>query len=105
LQFSHKINVDSNIVSRYLGSKTTISLDRWLLVYLIDHYRNGALISWEEFSDEVKTGHVDRMGSPTRRTEVPTRPMQEDFFYSNPQECLPPITINSRDVKNVMSMD
>lgn len=77
--------------SRYLGYKMTISLDRWLLIYLIDEYRNGTL-RWDEFSQEVKTGHADRMGSPARRTEVPARPMQEDYFYSNPQECLPPIT-------------
>ncbi|XP_059436811.1 rhamnogalacturonan I rhamnosyltransferase 1-like [Corylus avellana] len=79
---------------RYLGFKMTINLDRWLLVYLIDHYRNGSLISWDEFSQEVKTSHADRMGSPTRRTEVPARPMQEDYFYSNPQECLPAIVKN-----------
>ncbi|KAE8023098.1 hypothetical protein FH972_008843 [Carpinus fangiana] len=63
---------------------------RWLLVYLIDQYRNGSL-SWDEFSQEVKTGHADRMGSPTRRTKVPARPMKKDYFYSNPQECLPAI--------------
>lgn len=71
----------------------TINLDRWLLVYLIDQHRNGTL-EWDEFSQEVKTGHADRMGSPARRTEAHATPMQEDYFYSNPQECLPPLTKN-----------
>ena len=76
--------------SRYLGIKITISLDAWLLVNVIDRYKNGAL-SWDEVSQELKTGHADRMGSPTQWTEVPENPMHEDYFYSNPHECLPPV--------------
>ncbi|XP_048318213.2 rhamnogalacturonan I rhamnosyltransferase 1-like [Ziziphus jujuba] len=76
---------------RYLGFKTTIRLDRKLLVYLIDQYKNGTL-SWDEFSQAVKTGHADRMGNPTQRLEIPGKPKEEEYFYRNPQECLPPIT-------------
>ncbi|KAF3943629.1 hypothetical protein CMV_029831 [Castanea mollissima] len=75
---------------RYLGYKITISLDAQLLVNVIDQYKKGGL-NWEEVSQEVKTGHADRMGSPTQRMEIPENPMHEGYFYSNPQECLPPV--------------
>ncbi|TQD93147.1 hypothetical protein C1H46_021240, partial [Malus baccata] len=51
---------------------------------------NGSL-SWDEFSQAVKTGHADRMGSPAPRLEIPGKPKEEEYFYSNPQECLPQI--------------
>ncbi|XP_064982454.1 rhamnogalacturonan I rhamnosyltransferase 1-like [Musa acuminata AAA Group] len=73
---------------RYLGFRKTILLDRRLLVDLIDEYNNGTL-SWDEFSLSVKATHADRMGSPTRRVVIPDRPKEEDYFYANPQECLP----------------
>ncbi|XP_074581870.1 rhamnogalacturonan I rhamnosyltransferase 1-like isoform X2 [Curcuma longa] len=73
---------------RYLGFKKTILLDRKLLVDLIDQYTNGAL-SWDEFSSSVKATHAERMGSPSRRVVIPDRPKEEDYFYANPQECLP----------------
>ncbi|XP_065616005.1 rhamnogalacturonan I rhamnosyltransferase 1-like [Quercus suber] len=72
---------------RYLGFKTTIILDRGVIVNLIDEYKNGTM-SWDEFSQAVKTGHADRMGSPTRRMEILGKPKEEDYFYTNPQECL-----------------
>ncbi|GMJ04588.1 RG-I rhamnosyltransferase 1 [Hibiscus trionum] len=74
---------------RYLGYKTTISLDRKLLFGLIDQYKNGTLM-WDEFSLLVNKIHEDRRGKPARRTENPDHPRQEDYFYSNPYECLPP---------------
>lgn len=72
---------------RYLGYKKTISLDRKLIVDLVDHYRTGSL-SWDEFAYTVKEAHVDRMGSPRERLVVPERPKEEDYFYANPHECL-----------------
>lgn len=74
---------------RYMGFKTTVLLDRKLLVNLVDQYKNGNL-SWDEFSNGVKTGHADRMGGPTIRRKISRYPMREDYFYANPEECLPP---------------
>ncbi|KAJ7953959.1 O-fucosyltransferase family protein [Quillaja saponaria] len=75
---------------RYLGFKKTILLDRKLLVNIIDRFKNDTM-SWDEFSVSVKAAHADRMGNPTRRLEVPGKPKEEDYFYSNPQECLSPV--------------
>ncbi|XP_011099050.1 uncharacterized protein At1g04910 [Sesamum indicum] len=72
---------------RYLGFKKTILLDRRVLIDLIDQYNSGSL-SWDEFSYSVKDAHADRMGSPRKRVMIPDRPKEEDYFYSNPQECL-----------------
>ncbi|XVF20873.1 hypothetical protein REPUB_Repub12eG0040600 [Reevesia pubescens] len=72
---------------RFLGFKKTILLDRKLLVNLIDQYQNGSL-SWDEFSLTVKEVHADRMGSPKKRIVILDRPKEEDYFYSNPHECL-----------------
>ncbi|KAL4369420.1 hypothetical protein GQ457_05G005430 [Hibiscus cannabinus] len=72
---------------RFLGFKKTILLDRKLLVKLVDEYHNG-LLSWDEFSDTVKEVHSNRMGNPKKRAVIPDRPKEEDYFYSNPQECL-----------------
>ncbi|GAB2216583.1 hypothetical protein Droror1_Dr00024361 [Drosera rotundifolia] len=72
---------------RFLGYKTTISLDRKFLVETIDQFSNGTL-SWDEFSSSVKEAHTDRMGSSCPRMVIPDRPKEEDYFYSNPYECL-----------------
>ncbi|CAL9073272.1 unnamed protein product [Musa acuminata var. zebrina] len=72
---------------RYMGFKKTITLDRKLLVDLIDQYSNGTL-GWDDFSSLVKAAHADHMGRPTRRLVIPDRPKEEDYFYTNPQECL-----------------
>lgn len=72
---------------RFLGFKKTILLDRRLLVDLIDRYNNGSL-SWDEFSFAVKESHANRMGNPVKRLVIPERPKEEDYFYSNPEECL-----------------
>lgn len=74
-------------MNRFLGFKKTILLDRKALVDLIDLYRSGA-INWEEFSSEVKEAHADRVGNPTKRLVVPGKPKEEDYFYTNPEECL-----------------
>ncbi|KAL0916478.1 hypothetical protein M5K25_013998 [Dendrobium thyrsiflorum] len=72
---------------RYLGFRKTILLDRKLLVELIDQY-NYNYINWDEFSSSVKAAHENRMGKPVRRRVTMDRPKEEDYFYSNPQECL-----------------
>ncbi|XP_047165154.1 rhamnogalacturonan I rhamnosyltransferase 1-like [Vigna umbellata] len=71
---------------RFLGFKRTILLDRKHLVQLIDQYTNGSLC-WDEFSIMVKKTHANRMGNPKRRVIISDRPKEEDYFYSNPQEC------------------
>ncbi|GMH04384.1 hypothetical protein Nepgr_006223 [Nepenthes gracilis] len=71
---------------RFLGYKKTISLDRKLLVRMIDGYKNQSL-SWDQLSSAVKEAHADRMGSRHPRTVIPDRPKEEDYFYANPYEC------------------
>ncbi|KAE8699042.1 hypothetical protein F3Y22_tig00110597pilonHSYRG01358 [Hibiscus syriacus] len=72
---------------RYLGFKTSISLDRKLLFGLIDQYKNGTLM-WDELSLLVKKIHEDRRGKPARRRENPDQPGQEDYVYSNPYKWI-----------------
>ncbi|CAN0923607.1 Rhamnogalacturonan I rhamnosyltransferase 1 [Linum grandiflorum] len=72
---------------RYLGFKKTILLDRKKLVELLNSHQNGTL-SWNEFASGVREAHRKRMGQPVRRRVVPDKPKEEDYFYSNPQECL-----------------
>ncbi|PON42941.1 O-fucosyltransferase [Parasponia andersonii] len=72
---------------RFLGFKRTILLDRRLLIGLVDQFNNGSL-SWDDFSFIVKKAHADRMGNPSKRVAIPDRPKEEDYFYSNPHECL-----------------
>lgn len=64
-------------------------MDRKLLVDLIDQHNAGSLI-WDEFSNSVKEAHAERMGNPMKRLVIPDRPKEEDYFYSNPWECLGP---------------
>ncbi|KAE9605617.1 putative GDP-fucose protein O-fucosyltransferase [Lupinus albus] len=71
---------------RYLGFKKTILLDRKFIVQAIDQYKNGT-INWNQFSTSVKAAHADRVGTPSTRSEVPGKPKEEDYFYTNPQEC------------------
>ncbi|KAL3699762.1 hypothetical protein R1sor_017784 [Riccia sorocarpa] len=72
---------------RYLGYRTTVLLDRKRLVELLDLY-DKKILQWDEFAFAVRQVHEGRMGSPTKRRVVPGRPKEEDYFYSNPQECL-----------------
>lgn len=57
------------------------------MVDLIDKYKNG-ILGWNEFSKAVKAGHEDKTGTPKRRLVVPGKPKKEDYFFTNPQECL-----------------
>ncbi|CAM0944440.1 unnamed protein product [Alopecurus aequalis] len=72
---------------RFMGFKETILLDRKLIVDLVDRYKSGSL-QWDEFSKLIKSVHANRMGSASRRTVIPEKPKEEDYFYANPQECL-----------------
>ncbi|KAL3631270.1 hypothetical protein CASFOL_024254 [Castilleja foliolosa] len=72
---------------RYLGFRTTIQPDQKALVNLIDKYRKNQ--NWQEFEYEVKKAHAGRYGNPENRTVIPGKPKEEDYFWSNPQECLP----------------
>ncbi|KAK2663189.1 hypothetical protein Ddye_001763 [Dipteronia dyeriana] len=72
---------------RFLGFKKTILLNRRHLVGLIDEYKNGS-VSWDEFSSTVKEAHANVMGNPKKRTVMPEKPKEEDYFYANPHECL-----------------
>lgn len=70
-----------------MGFKKTILLDRKLLVRLIDQYKSGT-IRWNQFSTSVKAGHADSVGNPSTRSVVDGKPKEEDYFYTNPHECL-----------------
>ncbi|KAK0574669.1 hypothetical protein LWI29_027068 [Acer saccharum] len=87
---------------RYLGYKVTINLDKLAVVSLIDKYRNGTL-SWDKFSESMKEAHENRMGGPTKRLKIPGKPKEEDYFYINPQECLPPFVASSNTTINTSS--
>ncbi|MCO5550971.1 hypothetical protein L7F22_004466 [Adiantum nelumboides] len=73
---------------RYLGFRKTILLDRKRLVQLLDEYQNGSL-QWEDLSFAVQEAHKHRMGTSAQRRVILDRPKEEDYFYANPQECLP----------------
>lgn len=83
---------------RYLGFKKTILLDRRLLVELIDKYTSN-LLNWDEFSNAMKDAHANRMGNPTKRLVIPDKPKEEDYFYSNPEECFQP---SQNELVNIM---
>lgn len=53
----------------------------------MDKYKNGEL-QWDKLSRFVKEAHRNRIGSPKRRVAIQGRPKEEDYFYSNPNECL-----------------
>ncbi|KAH7516143.1 hypothetical protein FEM48_Zijuj10G0103900 [Ziziphus jujuba var. spinosa] len=87
---------------RYLGFKKTILPERKFLVELIDRYNNGK-ITWDEFSVAVKIIHADRMGNPIPRSVVRGKPKDEDYFYTNPQECLSPVEEEPLDDEHAFS--
>ncbi|KAL8035348.1 hypothetical protein ABFX02_12G091600 [Erythranthe guttata] len=71
---------------RYLGFKKTIQPNQKALVNLIDKYRKD--LNWREFEAGVKKAHANRYGNPVSRRVMPEKPKEEDYFWSNPQECL-----------------
>jgi hypothetical protein len=83
------LNLTLHWLYRYLGFKKTILLNRKLLIDLIDQYYNGVL-NWDQFSSAVKKSHAHRMGNPSKRLVILDKPKEEDYFYSNPEECLEP---------------
>ncbi|KAK6931272.1 LOW QUALITY PROTEIN: GDP-fucose protein O-fucosyltransferase [Dillenia turbinata] len=45
-------------------------------------------LPWDGFAVAVRLAHEKRVGQPTRRKVIVEKPKEEDYFYSNPQECL-----------------
>lgn len=70
-----------------MGFRKTIQPNQKALVDLIDKYRRNW--KWEEFEIGVKKAHNNRYGNPAKRTVIPDKPREEDYFWSNPHECLP----------------
>lgn len=67
---------------RFEGFRKTISPDKKKFVKLIDGL-DGGLISWEDFSWQVKKSHEDRVGLPSRRQPGQSFKSEENF-YANP---------------------
>ncbi|MCO5565002.1 hypothetical protein L7F22_018672 [Adiantum nelumboides] len=72
---------------RFLGYKQTILLDRKKIVQLVNDFQSGDL-KWDDFSVAIRDHHSQQMGAPRKRLVIPDRPKEEDYFYSNPEECL-----------------
>lgn len=87
---------------RYLGFRKTLQLNRRKIVELIDLHKNNTL-SWDEFSAALKSTHKKKVGEPSHRKVMKSKPKEEDYFYANPHECLceKPRCINLSHAENV----
>ncbi|KAG6510636.1 hypothetical protein ZIOFF_028664 [Zingiber officinale] len=73
---------------RYLDFRKTMLLNRRKLVELLDMHNNKTL-PWDDFASSVKRVVDESLGQPTCRKVLTDKPKEEDYFYANPQECLP----------------
>jgi len=81
------VNINLLIVSRFMGYKRTILLNRKAIVAHLDEFKNHT-IDMDEFSVAIRQAHEGRTGTPFKRRVIPGFPKEEDYFYANPEECL-----------------